>query len=311
LRSANCPRISRLSQEADTGTGTIGYNDPTVQRTKTSPPSATSPSTSREIGLSADEVRDYFEVGWIVRPGLFHADEVVRMRTCFDELEQIATELNETGLYGGSYFVLGERNAVPVIERIVWAGGCQRYLLEIGNDPRLTAPCAQLLGNDAMDHLLNQAHFKRPGDGVVFGWHQDIEHRDKGNGTWLDINGRGSFVQTVIALDEMTPDSGPLMFIPGSSQWRRVDVDGHDRDDSYRTTARLAQFHEQNTLAITAKPGDTLFFGPYTVHGSFENTSDRSRRVLINGYASPGANGRDYPGDGAGRRLVVPAFRGQ
>ena len=69
-----------------------------------------------------------------------------------------------------------------------------------------------------MDHLLNQAHFKRPRDGVTFGWHQDIQHRDKGNGTWTDVNGRGSFVQTVIALDEMTPDSGPLKFMPGSAE---------------------------------------------------------------------------------------------
>jgi ectoine hydroxylase-related dioxygenase (phytanoyl-CoA dioxygenase family) len=52
-----------------------------------------------------------------------------------------------------------------------------------------------------------------------------------------------------------------------------------------------------------------LFFGPYTAHASFENTSDRYRRVLINGYASPGANHRTYPGDGAGRRLTAPGSR--
>ena len=60
-------------------------------------------------------------------------------------------------------------------------------------------------------------------------------------------------------------------------------------------------------MTILAQPGDALFFGPYTVHASFENTSDRYRRVLINGYASPGANHREYPGDGAGRRLTAPA----
>ena len=89
------------------------------------------------------------------------------------------------------------RNGRQVIQRVVWAGGCQRYLLEVGGDPRLTAPCAQLLHGDAMDHLLCQAHFKRPHDGVMFDWHQDIQHRDKGNGTWTDVNGRGSFVQTI------------------------------------------------------------------------------------------------------------------
>jgi hypothetical protein len=261
------------------------------------------PETSRDPGLSADEVQNYLEVGWITRRALFGAHEVARMRACFDELEEIARELTQTGLHRGSHFVLGERNGGKVIQRVVWAGGCQPYLLEVGNDPRLTAPCAQLLQSDAMDHLLSQAHFKRPRDGVMFDWHQDIQHRDKGNGTWTDVNGRGSFVQTVIVLDEMTPDSGPMLFMPGSSKWGRIDFVDHDRHSSYQATNGPAQFRKEDAVTITAQPGDTLFFGPYTAHASFENTSDRYRRVLINGYASPGANRREYPGAGAGRRL--------
>ena len=261
---------------------------------------------SRELSLSPDEIQNYFEIGWIVRRALFRADEVTRMRACFDELEAIAGGLTETGLHRGSHFVLGEKNGGQVVRRIVWAGGCRRYLLEIGNDARLTVPCAQLLRSHAMDHLLNQAHFKRPHDGVVFGWHQDIQHRDKGDGTWSDVNGCGSFVQTTIVLDEMTPDSGPLLFIPGSSKWGRLDfADGAGGSPS-PATKRWAQLREEDAVTIAAQPGDALFFGPYTVHASFENTSDRYRRVLINGYASPGANRRVYPGEGAGRRLFAP-----
>jgi hypothetical protein len=252
----------------------------------------------RDPQLSPAEIHDFFEIGWIVRPGLFRADEVERMRTCFEELERIAGELPGTGLHRGAHFVLGEKHGRRVLRRIVWAGGCQPYLLAIGSDARLTVPCAQLLRSLAMDHLLNQAHFKRPRDGVAFDWHQDIQHRDKGGGEWTDVNGSGSFVQTLIVLDEMTPDSGPLKFIPGSSKWGRVD---------FGATNAPAQGSETNAVTITAQPGDTLFFGPYTAHASFENTSDRYRRVLINGYSSPGANRRVYPGDGAGRRLIAPA----
>jgi Phytanoyl-CoA dioxygenase (PhyH) len=266
-------------------------------------------SASCNVELSADEIQDYFEIGWITRRGLFRTDEVARMSACFDELEQIAGSLTETGLHRGSYFVLGEKNGRQVIQRVVWAGGSQRYLLEVGSDPRLTVPSAQLLRGAAMDHLLCQAHFKRPRDGVTFAWHQDIQHRDKGNGTWTDVNGRGSFVQTMIVLDEMTPDSGPMVFMPGSSKWGRVDLHGDDNVDGDAPTKRLAQFREEGAVTISAQPGDTLFFGPYTVHASFENTSDRYRRVLINGYASPGANSRVYPGDGAGRRLIAPVSR--
>lgn len=264
--------------------------------------------------LGHDEIHDYFEIGWIVRRALFGADEVARMQACFDELEEIAGELTETGAHRGAHFVLGERHGCKVLRRIVWAGGCRPYLLAIGGDARLTVPCAQLLRSDAMDHLLNQAHFKRPRDGVTFDWHQDIQHRDKGDGMWTDVNGCGSFVQTLIVLDEMTPDSGPLLFIPGSSKWGRVDFgDGiggkppQSMNGSGPKTNPSSHAHQAKAVTITAQPGDTLFFGPYTAHASFENTSDRYRRVLINGYASPGANTRVYPGDGAGRRLFVPA----
>jgi hypothetical protein len=262
--------------------------------------------SSHVAGLSADEIRAFFEVGWVVRQALFETHEVARMRACFDELEQIADAMPETGLHRGSYFVLAEKNGGRVINRVVWAGGCQRYLLDVGSDPRLTVPSAQLLRSGAMDHLLNQAHFKRPRDGVTFGWHQDIQHRDKGNGTWADVNGCGSFVQTIIALDEMTPDSGPLKFMPGSAKWGRVSLDDDAGHGPFGVTTS-PPFRKQDAVTIAARPGDTLFFGPYTAHASFENTSDRYRRILINGYAYPGANRRVYPGDGAGRRLTAPA----
>ena len=255
--------------------------------------------------LSEEEVHGFHENGWILKKALFERDEVERMRACFEALEQLASGLTETGLCDGSYFVLGDRNGEQVIKRVVWAGAAQPYLLEIGADRRLTIPAAQLLDSDTMEQLLCQAHFKRPHDGVVFGWHQDIQHRDKGGGTWRDVNGRGSYVQTLIAIDEMTADSGPLKFVAGSSRWGRVDFGDHDYDDPGYPARRPPQFRDQDIVTIMAKPGDTLFFGPYTAHASFENTSSSYRRVLINGYAYPGANSREYPGEGAGRVLRV------
>lgn len=266
---------------------------------------------SHAAGLSAGEIQSFFEVGWITRRALFGAAEIAVMRACFDELEQIAGRMTETGFHGGSYFVLGYKDGRQVIERVVWAGGCQHYLFEVGNDPRLTVPSAQLLHSAAMDHLLSQAHFKRPRDGVWFDWHQDITHRDKGNGTWTDVNGLGSYVQTLIVLDQMTPDSGPLLFIPGSPKWGRVEFNGQDVRRPCEATQPPAPVSLAEAVMIEAQPGDTLFFGPYTAHASFENTSSRYRRVLINGYASPGANRRMYPGSGIGRRVTaqVPSYQ--
>ncbi len=255
--------------------------------------------------LTDHEVSEFHETGWITKQALFRGDEIARMRACFDRLEQMANCMHISGRNDGSYFVLGEKNGERVVKRVVWAGGSQPYLLQIGEDKRLTAPCAQLLGSRNMEQLLSQAHYKRPGDGVIFGWHQDIQHRDKGDGTWEDANGRGSFVQTLIVIDEMTLEGGPVQFIPGSSTWGRVDFGDHDYDNPGNTSMKPPQFHEEDVVTITAQPGDTIFFGPYTAHASFQNTSQQYRRVFINGYAYPGANSRVYPGDGAGRTISV------
>ena len=266
-------------------------------------------STTRDVAsenrLSDREIEEFFSLGWIMKTALFRQDEIARMKASFDELERVAAKLSASGAHRGSHFVLGRKNGKQVIKRVVWAGGSQPYLLEVGTDSRLIAPCAQLLESGVMDQLLSQAHFKRPGDGVIFGWHQDIQHRDKGNRTWTDVNGRGSFVQTLIAIDEMTADSGPLKFIPGSSAWGRVNFGDHDYDDSRDIAEKPPEFREEEAVTILAKPGDTLFFGPYTAHASFENTSRQYRRVLINGYAYPGANRREYPGDGSGRSIAL------
>lgn len=255
--------------------------------------------------LTANEIDRYFERGWIQKNALFQPNEILRIRSCFDNLETLAGGLYETGLLRGSHFVLGKKNGQKIIKRVVWAGGSQPYLLKIGADRRLTMPAAQLLSSDTMEQLLSQAHFKRPNDGVIFDWHQDIQHRDKGNNTWQDVNGSGSFVQSLIVVDAMTENSGPLMFMPGSCKWGRVDFGDHDYDQVENRTRRPAQFRQSDSVTVLAEPGDTFFFGPYTAHASFENISTSYRRVLINGYAYPGANARCYPGDGAGRTLSI------
>ena len=254
--------------------------------------------------LSNIEQRDFFGTGWFVKHTLFGLDEIQEMRDCFDRLETRASNLTQTGLCDGAHFVIGSNAGKQIIKRVVWAGGAEPLLLKIGSDPRLLEPVAELLGSSTMEQLLSQAHFKRPGDGVTFGWHQDIQHRDKGNGTWQDINGRGSFVQTLIVMDDMTPESGPLKFIPRSANWGNLGLDEASYDSNEVNDARLP-FDPGTAVTIEAMAGDTIFFGPYSVHASFENTSNQYRRVFINGYAYPGANNRIYPGEGAGRLLSI------
>ncbi|MFQ5768094.1 MAG: phytanoyl-CoA dioxygenase family protein, partial [Acidobacteriota bacterium] len=135
---------------------------------------------------------------------------------------------------------------------------------------------------------------KLPGDGLEFPWHQDSTHRRFGSPLWSDINGRGSFVQTLTALDDMTRENGTLELIAGSHRLGHL---------GWLETQPLPDHLAASAVPAIMAAGSVLLFGPYTIHSSRPNRSAGSRRAFINGYAHPGANRRVYPGRGAGRLL--------
>jgi ectoine hydroxylase len=259
--------------------------------------------------LTPAQVDGFFDRGWIVVPSLFSPEELVAARAAFERLHAVAQRLRSTQDHAGARFVLADRGDEVVVQRVVWAGGAEPALLAIGADERLVGPALQLLGSGRCEQLLCQAHFKMPGDGVSFDWHQDVQHRDKGPGTWRDLNGRGSYVQTLLAVDEMRADNGPLQFVPREAA--RLDARGRLRDAHYDYGTPMggddAAVDVRRAETVTGPAGSVIFFGPYAVHGSTPNRSATPRRVLINGYAYPGANGRVYPGEGSGRTLPPSA----
>ena len=244
------------------------------------------------VVLSDADTRTFHDGGCVVLRGLFSAAEVGAAREALERLYATAQALRYTGDHAGAFFVLGAPPAgVGVVPRVVWAGGAEPELLRLSEDPRLVEPALALLGTERCEQLLCQAHFKMPDDGVAFDWHQDIQHRDKGPGTWRDVTGRGSYVQTLLLVDDMTAANGPLEFVPRSA----CPLDG---------TGRLVGAVDRaRAVPVLGRAGDVLLFGPYAVHGSTPNTSAQPRRVLVNGYAAPDANGRTYPGREAGRTL--------
>jgi ectoine hydroxylase-related dioxygenase (phytanoyl-CoA dioxygenase family) len=239
--------------------------------------------------FSSDETRAFREHGFVVRRGLFRDDEVLAARAALERLYVTAQTLRATGDHDGAFFALSvPADGAVVVQRVVWAGGAEPVLLRLSEDARLVDQALDLLGTDRCEQLLCQAHYKMPNDGVAFDWHQDIQHRDKGGDTWRDVTGRGSFVQTILLVDDMTEENGALEFLPPDA----VTLDASGRLVMEGGSARV---DASRAVAVTGRAGDVLFFGPYAVHGSTPNQSGKPRRVLINGYAAPGANKRVYP----------------
>lgn len=268
--------------------------------------------------LSPAEQEAFFEVGYVVIEDLFRPDEVAQMAAAFDRMEQVARQLKEPQEIEGTVFVVEAKETLR-IHRIQWVGSIEPILRQVGEDQRLLQLASQVLGSRSMNHLINQAHYKLPGDQVAFPWHQDSQFRRYGTELWEDKNQRGSFVQIAIAIDPMTDDNGPLQFIPGSCKLGHLGLDkmlqAADEEvprDGYTVKYELPEglqekVRAEDAVSMTLSQGSAVMFGPYTIHRSLPNRSNRPRRVLINGYAYPGANARTYPGNGAGRLLTIPA----
>lgn len=250
--------------------------------------------------LTRRQVSEFYDRGYVTVPGVFSRAELGRMRRGFDRLARVATRLGRSTNHRGSRFVLGRRPSGAIrIDRIVWCGAAEPALEELGRAPRLLEMASCLLDTGAMNQLINQAHFKLPGDEVAFPWHQDSVHRRYGRGEWRDANGKGSYVQTVVAVDDMTAENGPIEFLPGSCRL------GHQEPDPGRPGELPVAVARAARETVTVAAGGVLLFGPYTFHRSLPNRSRLPRRAFINGFAYPGANTRVYPGRGAGRLIRV------
>lgn len=243
------------------------------------------------MSLNTTQIDEFFDTGFVVLPELFSLAEVALIKAAFERLQRKAQQFQATTISNGTQFVLEGQK----IHRIVWCLGEEPGLRSIANDAKLLDPVATLLGSREMDQLICQAHFKLPGDKVDFSWHQDSEHRRYGTPEWRDINGRGSYVQTLLAVDEITAQNGPVKFIRNSSRRGHLGLN--------QITDKSQYINVQSIAAPTLKPGSLVLFGPYVIHGSEPNHSRQPRRVFINGFCSPGANSRQYPGCGTGQRV--------
>src|SRR6185295_1947755 len=178
--------------------------------------------------LPPSAIRRFYDDGYLIVEDLFSREEVEAMAVAAERLRAVGREIGETLSddgegeqkieRAGSQFVFGGFNGSRRLQRVVWAGGCEPALLDCGRDVRLTAIVGQILGSATAVHLLNQLHAKYPNDGLEFEPHQDSEHRRYGTSEWRDVDGRGSYVQAVVAIDDSTPDNGPLIFYPRSGR---------------------------------------------------------------------------------------------
>ena len=276
--------------------------------------------------LTDIDLDQFFRQGYLILKKYIAPNDISLIAQATDNLLTIASHLSPTqapqssvipGIseqsieYQGSVFVFDQ--AAQYVRRIIWAGAAKPKLLKISRQAKIKRVVAKLLGSRKAAQLTLQIHPKLANDGVDFPWHQDVHARRAFDSNWEKYarNGKGSYVQAIIAIDAQTETNGPLLILPHShllGPSLPSEINGYCDEDEFRQFLQSKQksvLKQTDPQAIILQPGDILFMHPWLWHKSQMNQSNQPRRTLVTGFAYPGANTKAYPGRGSGQEIKL------
>ena len=158
--------------------------------------------------LSADQLRDFDEQGYLFFPNCFSEEEIALLR---DDAEAIL-KLDRQEVWR-------EKTGAP---RTAFAAHTFNETFRLlASHPRLVEPLRQLFGEDVYVHQF-KLNAKAAFEGDVWQWHQDY-------GTWARDDGmpQARAMNIAVFLDEVMPINGALMLISKSHK-QGVLKAGHD-----------------------------------------------------------------------------------
>lgn len=220
--------------------------------------------------LSREQVESYRENGFVAGVRLFAEEQVDRL---LDELDG----LMEPSHPGHSLFYEYNSNESQDPSRVLFhALGAWRIAPGFHDalwNPAFTVPASQLLeGSVRFWH--DQLFCKPARHGGVVAWHQDYSY-------WTRTKPI-SHLTCWIALDDADKDNGCITYIPGSQRWDLLPITGLAGDmEEILTVLTEEQKRQFKPVFLELKKGEAAFHHGLTVHGSFENNTDRPRRAAV------------------------------
>jgi phytanoyl-CoA hydroxylase len=227
--------------------------------------------------LSAREIDHYRDTGWLVVENVLDSATLSQARQVIAEF--VAGAANVTKHDKVYDLEPGHRPEAPRVRRIKTPHINHPLFWEIARLPKLVAILEDLLGPSGVRLHGSKINLKAPEFGSPVEWHQDWAFYPHTNDDILAVG---------VMLDDMLPENGPLMVIPGSHKGRIYDhhLDGFFAGaiDPATTDLDLSQ-----AVALTAPAGSMSFHHVRLVHGSAQNTSQKSRQLLLYEYAAADA----------------------
>lgn len=223
--------------------------------------------------------------GYAVARGVFSGDDIARVAAACDQLWAEGVAHGRDFRHGNLFYRVLPGPGGPRVAMAQWPAYHQPVMDAVRRDPRYAALLEPLIGGD-VKQIIHQVHWKARGlgHGGDFAWHQDSRSRRPAE-AYRDL--AANYVQTGLAIDPHTVESGALRVVPGSHH--RGDLKLHHARQVLGDAMSDAVLTDNgidpaSAVPLLLEPGDVALWSPYLLHASGENRSGHARRLLINGY---------------------------
>lgn len=225
-----------------------------------------SATTTSHPALTADQLRQYDEDGYLVIDGLFDSTEIDRLREAAGTPE-VARPLKDAG---------GDETIVHLLE----ITAKHAAFLKLARDPRIVDLITQLLGPDVQLQHSKLATKPPQKNAGAMAWHQDFAFFPHTNTDLLAV---------MVMLDDATPSNGCMSMVRGSHQRGLL----NHLSDGHFTGACQEPGHwadPDDIVQLTPKAGGISIHHSLMLHASPGNLSGRPRRGVVYQYRAADAH---------------------
>ncbi len=219
--------------------------------------------------LTRAQIEEYNDVGAIVVEGVL--DDAIRtqMRSVLAELvERSRAVKTHDKVYD---LEPGHSSTEPRVRRIKSPHLVNPIFAEFARSPKLLGILRDLLGASVRLHG-SKLNLKAPGFGSPVEWHQDWAFYPHTNDDLLAVG---------VMLDDTTVENGALYIVPGTHKGPTYDHHGTDGRFCGAMDFEAAGLRFADAVPCIGAAGSCSFHHVRTVHGSAQNTSLRSRGLLL------------------------------
>jgi ectoine hydroxylase-related dioxygenase (phytanoyl-CoA dioxygenase family) len=221
--------------------------------------------------LSDEQVAFYHEHGYLAGVRVLTDEQVERLR---EELAELFDPNHSGRELWYEYHTNEATDPNTVLFHALGAWRIKPGFHDVLWHPAFTVPARQLL-EGPVRFWHDQLFCKPARHGGVVAWHQDYSY-------WTRTKPI-AHLTCWIGLDDSTRENGCLHYVPGSHRWDLLPITGLAGDmhaiREVLSDEQWAAFTQP--VAVELKRGECTFHHGLTIHGSFENRSERPRRATV------------------------------